>query len=115
MATDPRYDTVRKRNQHQLEIVPRLHRALEARSALEWEALFGDDVPCSAARTVEDMFDNPQVIAEDMVATFDHPNLGHYRGLKRSFKFDRTPGPEPFAAPMLGQHTDTVIGDLAGS
>jgi crotonobetainyl-CoA:carnitine CoA-transferase CaiB-like acyl-CoA transferase len=61
------------------------------------------------ARTVEDMFDNEQVLAEDMVATFAHPTLGTYRGFTRPVQFGRTPGPEPFAAPTLGQHTDAVL------
>lgn len=109
LAADERYDSVRKRAQHFAEIVPRLRAALATRTALEWEALFGEDVPCSAARTVEDMFDNEQVLAEDMVATFAHPTLGTYRGFTRPVQFGRTPGPEPFAAPTLGQHTDAVL------
>ncbi|MGJ7605136.1 CaiB/BaiF CoA transferase family protein [Variovorax sp. LT1R20] len=109
LAADERYDSVRKRAQHFAEIVPRLREALAARTALEWEELFGEEVPCAAARTVEDMFDNEQVLAEDMVANFAHPTLGSYRGFTRAVKFGRTPGPEPFAAPTLGQHTDEVL------
>ena len=109
LAADERYDSVRKRAQHFSEIVPRLREALAARSALEWEELFGEEVPCAAARTVEDMFDNEQVLAEDMVATFAHPTLGAYRGFTRPVQFGRTPGPEPFAAPTLGQHTQAVL------
>jgi crotonobetainyl-CoA:carnitine CoA-transferase CaiB-like acyl-CoA transferase len=109
LAADERYDSVRKRAQHFSEIVPRLREALAARSALEWEELFGEEVPCAAARTVEDMFDNEQVLAEDMVATFAHPTLGAYRGFTRPVQFGRTPGPEPFAAPTLGQHTEAVL------
>ncbi|MBT2320851.1 CoA transferase [Variovorax paradoxus] len=109
LAADERYDTVRKRAQHHAEIVPKLHAALAARSALEWEELFGEAVPCAAARTVEDMFDNEQVLAEDMVARFAHPTLGSYRGFTRPICFGRTPGPEPFAAPTLGQHTALVL------
>jgi crotonobetainyl-CoA:carnitine CoA-transferase CaiB-like acyl-CoA transferase len=109
LAADERYDSVRKRAQHFAEIVPRLREALAARTALEWEELFGEEVPCAAARTVEDMFDNEQVLAEDMVANFAHPTLGSYRGFTRAVKFGRTPGPEPFAAPTLGQHTDKVL------
>ena len=109
LASDSRYDTVRKRAQHVDEIVPKLRAALAARTALEWEALFGEAVPCAAARTVEDMFDHEQVLAEDMVATFEHPTLGSYRGFTRPIKFDRTPGPLPFAAPTLGQHTAMVV------
>ncbi len=107
LETD-RYDSVRKRAEHHEEIVPRLHVALQERSALEWEAILGEEVPCAAARSVEDMFDFPQVTAEEMLATFEHPLVGRYRGFTRAVKFGRTPGPEPFAAPALDQHGDRV-------
>jgi len=103
LAGDARYDSVRKRAQCAGEIVPQLREALLARTALEWEALFGDEVPCAAARRVEDMFDHPQVAAEQMVTTLQHPVVGSYRGLTRPITFSRTPGPEPFSAPTLGQ------------
>jgi crotonobetainyl-CoA:carnitine CoA-transferase CaiB-like acyl-CoA transferase len=109
LANDERYDTVRKRAQHASEIVPRLHEALHARTALEWEAHFGDDVPCAAVRNLEDVFDNPQVLAEDLVTTTEHPLVGRYRGLTRSIKFSRTPGPAPFAAPTFGQHNKAIL------
>jgi crotonobetainyl-CoA:carnitine CoA-transferase CaiB-like acyl-CoA transferase len=101
---DPRFDTVRKRAEHHEEIVPKLHAALASRSALEWEAHFGDAVPSAAARRIEDMFDHPQVTAEGLVATFDHPVVGQYRGVNHPIHFGRTPAPEPFAAPTLNQH-----------
>ena len=110
MAANDRYDTVRKRAQHVEEILPRLRAALMTKSALEWEVQFGEDVPCSAARTVEDMFDHPQVRAEALITTFEHPTAGRYRGFTRAIKFGRTPGPEPFPAPTLGQHSDEVLG-----
>ncbi|HEX2544511.1 MAG TPA: CoA transferase [Ramlibacter sp.] len=103
-----RYDSVRKRAQHQQEIVPRLHAALAQRSALEWEAHFGEEVPCAAARTIEDMFDFPQVQAEEMVTDFTHPVVGRYRGFTRAWVFGRTPGPQPFAAPALDEHGDEL-------
>jgi crotonobetainyl-CoA:carnitine CoA-transferase CaiB-like acyl-CoA transferase len=103
-----RYDSVRKRAQHAQEIVPRLHAALAGRTALEWEALFGEEVPCAAAREVEDMFDFPQVQDEAMVARFEHPAVGSYRGFAGAWKFDRTPGPAAFAAPTLDQHGEEI-------
>ena len=115
LARDERYDSVRKRAQHKDEILPLLRKALAARSALEWEAEFGDAVPCAAARSVEDMFDEPQVLAEDLLARIEHPTLGSYRGFTRPVKFGRTPGPEPFAAPTLGQHDDAIRASLRES
>jgi len=108
LAANPRYASVRLRAQHHEELVPLLRQALAARSALEWEALFGEAVPCAAARAVEDMFDHPQVAAEEMIADIAHPTLGSYRGFTRAIAFDRTPGPAPFAAPTLGQHTQML-------
>jgi crotonobetainyl-CoA:carnitine CoA-transferase CaiB-like acyl-CoA transferase len=107
-----RYDTVKKRATHVDEVVPRLHQALQAHSALEWEGMFGQDVPCAAARSVEDMFDHPQVAAEEMITTFDHSVIGRYRGFTGPIKFGRTPGPLPFAAPALGQHTSDLLGAI---
>ncbi|WP_233859974.1 CaiB/BaiF CoA transferase family protein [Paraburkholderia sp. HD33-4] len=109
LAQSERYDTVRKRAQHCDEIVPQLHAALQARTALEWEALFGDAVPCAAARSVEDMFDDPQVVAEDMVTTFEYPGVGRYRGFRHPIRFGTTPGRDPSAAPAFGQHSDEVL------
>jgi crotonobetainyl-CoA:carnitine CoA-transferase CaiB-like acyl-CoA transferase len=103
-----RYDSVRKRAQHHQEIVPQLHAALAARSALDWEALFGEEVPCAAARAVEDMFDFPQVLAQDMVQVFDHPVVGKYRGFTRAITFSRTQGATAFAAPTLDQHGEAL-------
>ncbi|GAA5233757.1 CoA transferase [Verticiella sediminum] len=103
LQTD-RYDTVRKRAQHRDEIVPKLRAALVTRTAIEWEDVFGEAVPCAAARSVEDMFDFAQVAAEEMIAAFEHPTVGRYRGFSRAIGFGRTPGPEPFAAPDLDQH-----------
>lgn len=99
LAQDPRYDTVRKRAEHAGEIIPQLHASLGGRTALDWEHIFGDDVPCAAARRVEDMFEHPQVLAEGIVGDIEHPVIGRYRGVTRSIKFGRTPGPDPFAAP----------------
>jgi len=73
LATDPRYDSVRKRAAHAGELVPQVRAALAGRSALEWEARLGERVPCSATREIEDMFDHPQVLAEGMVDRFEHP------------------------------------------
>jgi crotonobetainyl-CoA:carnitine CoA-transferase CaiB-like acyl-CoA transferase len=62
------------------------------------------------------MFDHPQVRAQGIIDTFVHPVVGRYRGVAQSIRFGRTPGPAPFAAPVLGQDTAAVIAAIeAGS
>jgi crotonobetainyl-CoA:carnitine CoA-transferase CaiB-like acyl-CoA transferase len=109
LANNPEYDTVRKRARRAAELVPRLRAALQQRTALEWEERFGERVPCGAVRTIEEMFDHPQVLAEGLVANFDHHLAGRYRGMARPVHLSGSPGPPPFAAPALGQHTVEVL------
>lgn len=117
LAEDTRFDTVRKRAENATYLVDRLRKALASRSALEWERIFGARVPCAAARTVEDMFSDPQVLEEGMIRRFEHPVVGSYLGFAGCVKFsensDALPNPAVrMAAPTLGQHTDELLLEL---
>lgn len=109
LAQNERYNSVRKRSEHQAELLPKLHDALSQKSASEWEEIFGTDVPCSVVRTVEDMFDHPQVIAQGMIGQYSHPVVGRYRALQTPVRFSRTTCEGSFAAPTLGQHNGDVL------
>lgn len=109
LAADPRYATVKLRAQHADELVPQLRTALAARSALEWEAVFGTDVPNAAARAIDTMFSHPQVLAENMIATMHHPVVGDYLGFAEAVRFGDAPPPFPFAAPAFGQHSAELL------
>lgn len=109
LGDDDRYDSIRKRAERAGEIVPAIREALLARSALEWEAVFGSEVPCAAARSVSAMFSHPQVLAQDLVHRYEHPTVGSFLGFKNPIEFGATPCPAPFASPTLGQHTRTVL------
>jgi crotonobetainyl-CoA:carnitine CoA-transferase CaiB-like acyl-CoA transferase len=109
LAQDPRCVSMRSRAQHAADLVPEVRAALADRTAREWEEIFGERVPCAAVRPIEDMFDHPQVLAEDLVATLDHPVVGRYRTMTKPIAFGDTPGPAPTAAPTFGQHGDEIL------
>ncbi len=115
LASDPRFDTVRKRAEHAGLLVPRLRAALQAHTALEWEARLGERVPCAAARPVEDMFDHPQVAAEGILATFEHRRVGRYRGMAHPVHLGGGSAPAPFTAPALGEHAREILTALGYS
>jgi crotonobetainyl-CoA:carnitine CoA-transferase CaiB-like acyl-CoA transferase len=83
---------MRNRAADSAELVPELHAALAARTALEWEEISGERVSGAAVRRIEDMFDHPPVLAEDLVTRLDHPVVGHYRTMTKPVKFSDTPG-----------------------
>ncbi|MGH9573052.1 MAG: CaiB/BaiF CoA transferase family protein [Candidatus Acidiferrales bacterium] len=109
MAENPNYDSVRKRAERTDEIVPKIRAALLARTALEWEQIFGERVPNCAVRRIEDMFDHPQVLSQDLVNTLQHPTVGRYRAMANPIKFSASEPTDAFAAPTLGQHTDEIL------
>jgi formyl-CoA transferase len=109
LVNDPRCATMRSRAAHAAELLPELRAGLAAHTALEWEEIFGERVPCAAVRAIEDMFDHPQVLAEDLVTTLDHPAVGRYRTMTKPIKFSDTPGHAPTAAPTYGQHSDEIL------
>ena len=109
LASDPRCASMRSRAEHAADLLPELRAALAGRTALEWEALFGERVPCAAVRSIEDLFDHPQVLAEKLVTTLDHPTVGRYRTMTKPISFTDTPGPTPTASPVFGQHSDEVL------
>jgi formyl-CoA transferase len=106
---DPRCASMKSRAAHAADLVPEVRAALAARTALEWEEIFGERVPCAAVRTIEDMFDHPQVIADDLVTTLDHPVVGRYRTMTKPIKFADTPGPPPSPSPLFGQQSEEIL------
>ncbi len=112
LATDPRYDDMRKRADRADELLPQLHAALAQRTAKEWIAIMQDCVPAAIVRPLEDLFDDPQVLAEGIVATVPHPTLGTYRAVGKPVAFSRTPGPPTRHAPALGEHSAAILAEI---
>jgi formyl-CoA transferase len=116
LVGNERYDTVKKRASHADELIPILRRALQAKTAMEWEEVFGVSVPCSAVRHVEDMFDDAQVAEQGFVVDLDHPTVGRYKGIARPIKFSGEENSvRPFGAPVLGQHSPEILRQLGYS
>lgn len=109
LAADERYNTMRKRTALADEILPRIRAALMRRTAREWETLMRGRVPSAAVRSIEDMFDEPQVHANGLIAHIPHGSGQAYRALHAPIRFTETPVAAPTGAPMLGEHTDAVL------
>jgi crotonobetainyl-CoA:carnitine CoA-transferase CaiB-like acyl-CoA transferase len=78
----------------------------------EWLALLeAGGVPAGPVLTIEQMVENPQVQARDMVVEVEHKKIGSTRALGTPVKFSATPTRVRRAAPLLGEHTREILAE----
>jgi crotonobetainyl-CoA:carnitine CoA-transferase CaiB-like acyl-CoA transferase len=113
LASDPRFATFADRLEHRDELIPLLKEVLRTRTTEEWLALMRDQVPCAPVNDVGEALRDEQVLARDMVVSFEHPRFGTVRDVGCPIKID---GAEPVfrAAAPLGADTEDVLRELLG-
>lgn len=89
---------------------------LGGRRRHEWlAALTAAGVPCGNVRSVPEALSDPQVDARRMIEAVEHATLGTLKVLGVPIKLSETPGSVRSAPPVLGQHTEAVLGELGYS
>jgi crotonobetainyl-CoA:carnitine CoA-transferase CaiB-like acyl-CoA transferase len=113
LADDSRFETNALRLANYEALKPRLVAVFATRPRAEWAALLlGAGVPCGAVRSVEEVFQDPQTIAREMVQSVSHATLGSVKVTGVPVKLSATPGSVRTGPPTLGQHTAAVLGEL---
>src|SRR5262249_30978057 len=77
--------------------------------------LEASDIPCGPINDYAEVFADPQVRARDMVREIDHPVLGRLRTLGSPIKLSETPADPSRRAPLLGEHTRSVLEEFGFS
>jgi crotonobetainyl-CoA:carnitine CoA-transferase CaiB-like acyl-CoA transferase len=70
------------------------------------------DVPCAPIVALDDVADEPQVIASASLEVSEDPTLGRLRQPRPAAQFLAIDEPARTPAPVLGQHTDDVLEDM---
>lgn len=113
LAADPRFRTNKDRVAARDALRPLLVERLRARPAAEWlEKLKAAGIPCGGVRDLDQVFSDPQILQRAMVVAMDHPVAGAIRQLGVPVKLGETPGGVRTPPPVLGQHTDAILGEL---
>jgi crotonobetainyl-CoA:carnitine CoA-transferase CaiB-like acyl-CoA transferase len=110
---DPRFLTPASRSINAVERLALVGGVLATRPSQEWLArLAANDVPCAPVLRREDVLTDPQVVHNDLIETIDQPGLGPIRQARPAALFDGTPAAIQGPAPLIGQHTKTVLAEL---
>jgi crotonobetainyl-CoA:carnitine CoA-transferase CaiB-like acyl-CoA transferase len=109
-ADDDRFSTNEARVRHREELAGRLEEAFGRRPASEWlSALEAAAVPCAPIRTMDEVFDSPEGAA--LVESIPDPARDTILRLVRNpIRFDGAGLPARSPPPLLGQHTDQILG-----
>lgn len=79
----------------------------------EWYALFdAAGVPCGPVNFIEELFDDPQVLANGYLVEVEHTVLGPIKMGGPPFAFHRTPLEITRASPALSEHAGEVLAEI---
>jgi len=113
LADDSRYRANADRARNRATLIPRLQEVFLTRTYEEWEViLLASGIPMGAINSIAEVVDHPQVRARDALVEMDHPRAGKVRMVGVPVRLSGTPGAVRTPAPMLGEHTDQVLGEL---
>jgi formyl-CoA transferase len=115
LADDPRYATNPMRVRHRQMLVPLLADMVKSKTRQEWiEALEAVGVPCGPINTLDEVFENPQVVARGLRIDLPHPTAGTVKLVGSPIRMSGTPPQYDRPPPLLGQHTDEVLREVLG-
>jgi len=110
LAQDPRFKDNAARMQNLPPLVERLTARFRAATTAEWlERLERAGVPAGPVLSINEMLEDPQVNAREMVVEVEHARLGSVKTLGAPVKLSATPARVARAAPVLGQHTREIL------
>lgn len=113
---DPRFATYSLRKVNEDALIPLFEEAVLKWDGAELEKVLGDaGVPAGVVKDIQEALEDPQMVARKMVVEADHPKFGRLRMLRNPVLMDED-GPQiRWAAPLLGQHSAEVLGELGYS
>ncbi len=115
IAEDERFATNGNRLRNRDELIPILDEAVQRHTSAFWlEQLEANNVSCGPINDLAQVFADEHVIARGMRIEMDHAATGSAKVplMKSPMRLSKTPTTERMAPPMLGQHTDEVLGEI---
>ena len=115
LTSDPRYDSLEKRRDARGEVNEIVAAFTREHSVAELVELFtAEQVPHAPILGVKEALSQPQAVEREMVVETEHKVLGRIPIVNRPIKFVGDKQPVPSAPPVLGEHTDAVLGEVLG-
>jgi crotonobetainyl-CoA:carnitine CoA-transferase CaiB-like acyl-CoA transferase len=112
-ATDPRFAALADRVANKPELTRMMEDVLKTDTKENWAAKLRH-LPAGPIRTMKEALDEPEVKRRGMLKTYQHNKVGPVPIIGSNYHFSDTPVDDSRPPPSLGEHTDTVLREVAG-
>lgn len=115
LADDPRFAKNSERVANRGALIALLSEIFLTRNTEAWLSHLNEaDVPCASVQTIDQVFTAAQVLHREMLVEVEHPSAGRVRMAGTPVKLSNTPASIRLPPPLLGQHTEEVLGSWLG-
>jgi crotonobetainyl-CoA:carnitine CoA-transferase CaiB-like acyl-CoA transferase len=116
LIDDPRFNGIRPRGKNHRELVAILDNVFITKTREEWMKILkqGGDFIYTVVNSISDLPTDPQVVANDYIVDYDHPEMGKTKIVGVPIMLSKTPGNPRGRAPELGENTELILTEMLG-
>ena len=115
LERDPRFDSMGNRQKNCEELVSILDNTFASKTRDEWvKRLKEAGMIYGIVNDIPDLKEDPQVLENDYITSFDHPVWGQIKTVGHPITFEKNPMSLRREAPEFGQHTEEILVELLG-
>jgi len=113
LIREERFRTVPARVTNRSELGKLLEEKLGEKTTKEWGEILNEvGVANGPILHIDEVFQDPQVLHQEMLVEMDHPTIGKIKNIGFPVKLSRTPAAVRRPPPLLGQHTEDLLKEL---
>jgi crotonobetainyl-CoA:carnitine CoA-transferase CaiB-like acyl-CoA transferase len=110
LEKDPRFDSIESRRKNQTVLFEILEDVFHKKTLGEWKERFDKvDMLWSPIQSPKEVIEDPQVIENEIIVPFEHPEFGPIKVVANPVKLSQTPATLRRSAPEFGEHTEEVL------
>jgi formyl-CoA transferase/CoA:oxalate CoA-transferase len=115
LAADPKFSTNPARVANREALIPLLEQRFREKTRKEWlQVLTQAKMPAGPVYSMSEVFSDPQALFRGMFVKITHPTAGEISQIGIPMKFSETKPTIEKPPPLLGEHTDEILGTLLG-
>jgi crotonobetainyl-CoA:carnitine CoA-transferase CaiB-like acyl-CoA transferase len=116
LIDDPRFVDVEKRRENFRELIDIYDAAFAELTWEQWdEKIHEHDLIACRVNSLTDLASDEQILVNGYMQKLPHPDLGEWWYVPTPVQYEKTPISIRSAAPVLGEHTDELLGELGYS